>query len=290
MLKKSTWLHLRLPFSFYLMPVFLFALSVAKEVHSIPAFLVFVALHFFLYPASNAFNSYFDKDQESIGALKNPPPVSKELYSTANFMDAIALIIGLFVGWQFCLMLMIYSLVSRAYSHPSVRLKKYPFISWVVAGFFQGFFTFIMAYIGISQQGIYSLGEYEILIPAFLSSMLLWGSYPMTQIYQHREDARRGDKTLSLLLGVRGTFYFTAVFFSLANVGYFVYYLSYFSLQEALLFQFFLLPMLIYFFYWLIKVRKNISLANFSYTMRLSTISAVCLNVFFVLFRYGVFR
>ena len=290
MLKKSTWLHLRLPFSFYLMPVYLFALSVADKVHSIPAFVVFVALHFFLYPASNAFNSYFDKDEESIGGLEKPPPVSKELYVTANFMDGIALILGLFAGWQFCLMLIVYSLVSRAYSHPAVRLKKYPFISWLVAGFFQGFFTFLMVYMGISQKGIMSLWEYEVLIPAFLSSMLLWGSYPMTQIYQHREDARRGDRTLSLLLGIKGTFYFTALIFSLANAGYFIYYLSYFSLQEALLFQFFLLPMLVYFFYWFFKVQQNILLANFSYTMRLSTISAVCLNIFFVLFRYGIFR
>ena len=291
MIKKSTWLHLRLPFSFYLMPVYLFALSVADKVHSIPAFVVFVALHLFLYPASNAFNSYFDKDQESIGGLKNPPPVSKELYVTANSLDGVAFILGLLlVGWEFSFMMVIYSLVSRAYSHPSVRLKKYPFASWVVAGFFQGFFTFLMVLLGVSQQSFAKLLGFEVLIPAFLSSMLLWGSYPMTQIYQHREDARRGDRTLSLLLGINGTFYFTALFFALANTGYFFYYLHYFSMQEAVLFQFFLSPMFVYFVYWLLKVRKNISLANFQYTMWLTTISAICLNLFFVLFWFRLLR
>lgn len=285
MLKKSTFLHLRLPFSFYLMPVYLFALSVATEVHSIPAFWVFVALHLFLYPASNAFNSYFDKDSESIGGLEKPPEVSKELYYTANAMDGIAFLIGLFISWQFCLMLIIYSLVSRAYSHPAVRLKKYPFLSWLVAGFFQGFFTFCIAYTGISQTSVESLLNTEVLIPAALSSMLLWGSYPMTQVYQHREDARRGDRTLSLVLGIKGTFYFSAAFFLLANAGFFTYYYLYFSFQHALFFQLFLLPMALYFLYWMTRVQKNSALADFRHTMKLTTISAICLNLYFVLFR-----
>lgn len=285
MLKQSTWLHLRLPFSFYLMPVYLFALSVAESVYIIPAILVFVSIHFFLYPASNAFNSYFDKDEESIGGLEKPPPVSRELYYTANALDIVALLIGLLVSWQFSLMLLIYSLVSRAYSHPLVRLKQYPIISWLVAGFFQGFFTFAMVYMGISQQPLESFWQVEKLLPALLSSLLLWGSYPMTQIYQHREDARRGDHTLSMMLGVKGTFYFTAIFFSLANAGFLVYYTYFFSLQEALLFQVFLLPMLVYFIYWLLRVHRNIRLANFRNTMWLTTISAICLNLFFMLFR-----
>jgi 4-hydroxybenzoate polyprenyltransferase len=285
MLKQSTWLHLRLPFSFYLMPVYLFALSVADSVYIIPAILVFVALHFFLYPASNAFNSYFDKDEESIGGLEKPPPVSKELYYTANVLDMIALLIGVLVSWKFCLMLLIYSLVSRAYSHPSVRLKRYPIISWLVAGFFQGFFTFAMVYIGISQQALEDFWKLEKILPALLSSMLLWGSYPLTQVYQHREDARRGDYTVSLMLGVKGTFYFASLVFLLANAGFLAYYTLYFSLQEALLFQAFLLPMLAYFFYWFLRVHKNITMANFRHTMWLSTISAICLNLFFTLFR-----
>lgn len=285
MIKKSTWLHLRLPFSFYLMPVYLFALSVAEQIYILLAILVFVSIHFFLYPASNAFNSYFDKDEESIGGLEHPPAVSKELYHAANVFDLIALLLGLLVNWQFALMLLIYSLVSRAYSHPSIRLKRYPIISWLVAGFFQGFFTFAMVYIGISQLPLVSFFKIEILLPAFLSSMLLWGSYPMTQVYQHREDARRGDRTLSLLLGVKGTFYFSAAVFMLANAGFLAFYSYYFSLQEAFLFQLFLLPMLGYFIHWLLRVKKNISLANFRHTMLLSTISATCLNLFFLLFR-----
>ena len=285
MINKSTILHLRVPFSFYLMPVYLFALSVADKVSIIPALLIFVSLHLFLYPASNAFNSYFDKDTESIGGLEKPPAVSKELYYTANVMDGIALALGLLVSWKFTLMLAVYSLVSRAYSHPSIRLKKYPYISWLVAGFFQGFFTFCMVYMGISELSFPSLLKSEVLIPALLSSMLLWGSYPMTQVYQHREDSSRGDRTLSCVLGIKGTFYFSAIFFLIANTGFFAYYYLYFSLSHAILFQLFLLPMFLYFLYWMLRVQKNVSLANFRHTMKLTIISAICLNLFFGLFR-----
>lgn len=74
MLQTSTWLHLRIPFSFFLMPVFLFAVSISPEPALWRTVLVFFITHFLLYPASNGFNSYYDKDENSIGALEKPPP------------------------------------------------------------------------------------------------------------------------------------------------------------------------------------------------------------------------
>ncbi|EMR02397.1 UbiA family prenyltransferase [Cesiribacter andamanensis] len=284
MLKKSTLLHLRIPFSFYLLPVYLFALSVADHVHSIPAIGVFVALHLLLYPASNGYNSYFDKDEESIGGLKTPPPVSRQLYVTANMLDLAAVLIGWWLaGPLFALMEVVYSLVSRAYSHPAIRLKRYPFISWWVAGSFQGFFTFAMVYVGISGEGLAGFWQPEPVLAACLTTLLLWGSYPMTQIYQHGEDGRRGDRTLSLLLGVRGTFYFTAIAFAIANFAFWIFFLEYYTLWQALVFQLFLLPVLGYFLYWLRQVLHDSTAVGFSQSMLLSTVSALCLNVFFII-------
>ena len=64
-----------------------------------------------------------------------------------------------------------------------------------------------MAYIGLNQVSLFDTMTPSVQIPAILSSLLLFGSYPMTQIYQHEEDARRGDKTLSLKLGIQGLSY-----------------------------------------------------------------------------------
>ena len=281
MLQRSTWLHLRVPFSFFLLPVFLFALSTSSNPNGFRTLLTFVILHFFLYPASNAYNSYFDKDQQSIGGLEKPPPVSKELYWVALVLDTVAIVAGLWISWQFALMLLIYGIVSKAYSHPKIRLKKYPVIGWLAAGVFQGCFTFLMVHLAINKMSWSDLNELSLWIPAWLSTLLLWGSYPMTQVYQHEEDARRGDTTLSLRLGVLGTFYFTAVVFLLADIGFILYFRTFISWTTALVFQLFLIPVLTYFFLWFYKVRRDMGVADYKHTMRLNTISSLCLNLFF---------
>ncbi|CAN5134242.1 hypothetical protein BH23BAC1_BH23BAC1_00410 [soil metagenome] len=283
-MQTSTWLHLRIPFSFFLLPVFLFALSISTSPPLFNFFLVFFIIHFFLYPASNGYNSYFDKDKNSIGGLEFPPEVSRELYFTSLTLDGIAILMGFLINWQFAIMLFVYGFISKAYSHPGIRLKKYPFTGWFIAGFFQGFFTFLMVYIGINNIYLQEIQNLQVYFAASLTSMLLWGSYPMTQIYQHEEDSLRGDHTLSLVLGIRGTFIFTAIVFLLSNVAFFLYYLTFYSLTTALVFQLFIIPMLIYFLYWYSKVHKEKELANYRNTMRLNFISATCLNIFFVLF------
>ncbi len=282
-MKRSTWLHLRIPFSFFLLPVFLFAISILDRPDWTLVIVVGMILHLLLYPASNGYNSYFDKDEGSIGGLKHPPEVSKELYWVSLLFDGLALLIGIWIGWQFALLLLVYGLASKAYSHPAIRLKKMPVIGWIIAGFFQGYFTFLMVVVGVTAFSLPELMTIEIQLPAILSSLLLWGSYPMTQIYQHEEDAARGDQTISLKLGVLGTFHFTALMFSLSNAGFLYYYFCFFGLTTAMIFQAFLLPMLIYFFWWYFKVRKDRTQANFDYTMRLNILSAVMLNTFFLM-------
>src|SRR6187431_1320558 len=145
MFSSSSWLHLRIPFSYFLLPVFLFSLSVSPNITEKTLLWTFLIVHIFLYPASNGYNSYFDKDEKSIGGLKNPPPVNKGLYYLSLTFDVIALVLGYVkINLTFTIMLLVYGLISKAYSHPSVRLKKYPVVSWVVVGLFQGLFTFMM--------------------------------------------------------------------------------------------------------------------------------------------------
>lgn len=243
----------------------------------------FLIIHFFLYPASNGFNSYFDKDEKSIGGLKNPPPVNKGLYFLSLFFDATAIALALWkVSVDFAVMLFIYGLVSKAYSHPIIRLKKYAVISWFIAGLFQGAFTFSMCYMGVNKYEFWQTLKPTILIPAFLSSALLWGSYPMTQVYQHDEDAKRGDQTLSLRLGIKGTFWFVLVMFSASAVGYVVYFINYFSAQYAFIYLLAISPVILFFLFWFYQVNKDVQKADYSRTMWLNFISATCLNLFFV--------
>lgn len=279
---RSILLHLRIPFSFLLMPVYLFALSISPNLLLNQVLWSFIIIHLLVYPASNAFNSYFDKDEKSIGLLKNPPLVNKGLYYTALFMDTLGVLLGyLKINLLFAAMLLLYILVSRAYSHPTIRLKKYPFTSWIVAGFFQGFFSFLMSYIGINKFELENLWRSPVLLAGLLTSAMLWASYPMTQIYQHEEDAKHGDTTLSIKLGIRGTFYFAMSFFSIASLGFFLYFSRFYEATYGYAFIMAMTPVVLFFLAWFALVWKNESQADFSNTMRLNFISALCLNGFF---------
>lgn len=281
---KSTFLHLRFPFSFFLLPVFLFGVAEAQSVDWTSVSLVFFIFHFLLYPASNGYNSYFDQDEGSIGGLEHPPEATKNLYTWSLVLDGLALVLGLLIDWQFSLMLLIYGIVSKAYSHPLVRLKKMPVLGWLAVGVFQGYFTFLMTVYGVSDISVQGLFNLKWQYPALLSSLLLLGSYPMTQIYQHEEDRERGDITISLKLGVMGTFYFTGIFFTLATLGFFLYFNAYHSTETGIMFIVLLSPVTIYFIRWYLKVRKDIGQADFRHTMRLNFISALMLNLFFLIF------
>lgn len=289
MFSRSSWLHLRIPFSYFLLPVFLFSVAISPNLTERTVIWSFIIVHIFLYPASNGYNSYFDKDEQSIGGLKTPPPVTRGLYYLALLFDLIAIALGfLLINVTFAVMLFIYGMVSKAYSHPAVRLKKYPVWGWLVAGLFQGFFTFAMTYIGVNDYGLENIWKASVMIPAFLSTVMLWANYPMTQVYQHDEDGKRGDETISRRLGIRGTFYFVASVFSVVTAGFVWYFFEFFDITYAVAFLIALSPVIIYFGYWFIRVYQNTSAADYTHTMWLNFISATSLNVFFIyLFLYS---
>jgi 1,4-dihydroxy-2-naphthoate octaprenyltransferase len=283
MLSRSSWLHLRIPFSFFLLPIFLFSLSVSPNLNGPRIGWVFFILHFLLYPASNGYNSYFDKDEKSIGGLKNPPPVNKGLYYLALVFDLAALILGyLKINLTFTIMLLVYGLVSKAYSHPAIRIKKYAITGWLITGIFQGIFTFFMCYVGVNDLPLESALKTQLIFAGLLTSLMLWANYPLTQVYQHEEDAKRGDKTFSRILGIKGTFYFASIFFALAMIGFVIYFQRYYEGRYAMLFLAVLAPVLLFFFYWFTKVLKNEQEADYTKTMWLNVISATCLNGFFI--------
>lgn len=282
MFSISSWLHLRIHFSYFLLPVFLFTLSVSPNFTANTLLFTFLIIHIFLYPASNGYNSYFDKDKDSIGGLKNPPQVKAGLYWLALLFDAVAIFWAYQLSVSFAFMVFIYGLVSKAYSHPWIRLKKYPYTSWLVAGVFQGFFTFLMCYVGINGFPVELALKPKVLTPAVLTTLMLLANYPLTQIYQHKEDAERGDRTLSLVLGIKGTFIFVMVIFVFAMAGFTYYLLQYFGADYLKIFLICMLPVVLYFFWWMFTSFRNAQHANYRRAMWMNFISATSLNGFFI--------
>ncbi|WP_375435614.1 UbiA family prenyltransferase [uncultured Hymenobacter sp.] len=280
---RRALLLLRIPFSVYLMPVYWFGLSALRQPLSVSrAAGVFVVLHLLAYPASNGYNSYYDRDEGSIGGLKQPPKVSEELLHLVYLFDALAVLGAVWLSPLFGLMVTVYLLVSKAYSYEGIRLKKHPLLSTAVVVVFQGAFTFLMTQVGLGANQTVLFEKTNLLLAA-VSSLFLCGSYPLTQVYQHQEDARRGDQTLSLQLGIRGTFVFAAVGL-LAGATLLAYTLWLRNEPHHLLI--FLVatgPVVALFGQWAYAVWRNPAAADFEHTMRMNQVSSLCMSLAFAL-------
>jgi 1,4-dihydroxy-2-naphthoate octaprenyltransferase len=278
MLAPSTIQLLRFHFSFFLLPVYLFALSQVPAINTTHAILIFFILHILVYPSSNGYNSYMDRDETPIGGVKSPLQPTRQLFYTSVIMDAAAIILSFFISYWFTFCIVAYIAASRAYSYRGIRLKKYPVAGYLTVILFQGAVTFFMVYHGSSINKTLSVPPAGMLA----ASLLIGGFYPLTQVYQHEADKRDGVVTISALLGYRGTFIFTAVIYTLAMsilAGWF------FSNGEQIKFMVLatmMLPILVYFFKWAGLVWKDSSTANFTYTMRMNLLASICTNLAFL--------
>ena len=94
--------------------------------------------------------------------------------------------------------------------------------------------------------------------------------------------ARRGDRTLSLWLGIRGTFIFAAIGLL---AGATALALAYGLRQEPRALLVFLLatgPVVVLFGRWAWLAWHDAAHANFAWTMRMNQVSSLCLSAAFV--------
>ncbi|MDQ6889892.1 MAG: UbiA family prenyltransferase [Bacteroidota bacterium] len=275
---RSTIQLLRFHFSFFLMPVYFFALSQVNDLDWLSAILIFIILHILVYPASNGYNSYMDRDTSPIGGLENPMQPTKQLFYVTVILDVLAIALSFLITSIFAIGIIFYILASRAYSYRKIRLKKFPVAGYLTVIIFQGAVTFFLVYHGSNQQHTIHVP----VIAMIASSLLIGGFYPLTQIYQHEEDLKDGVTTISYKLGYTGTFIFTGIIYALA---FCMLGLQFFLNLEWIRFfvlQTFMLPVLVYFFIWFRKVCQNKKEANFKNTMRMNLLASVCTNLGFI--------
>lgn len=278
MIQKSTIQLLRIPFSFFLMPVYWFALGVTDEINFTRAILVFVLLHALLYPASNGYNSYNDRDTESIGGLANPLQPTKQLYYITLALDVIGFAFSFFVSNVFAGCFLFFIISSRLYSWRGLRLKQYPILGYLLVISNQGALVFFAIAHGVSSNLTMDV-PFVLLLAA---GLLIGGFYPITQIYQHVQDKNDGVTTISILLGKRGTFIFCGILYLLAFLCLFLYFQSKRMLPNFWVIQLFFIPAVVYFLYWMVAVWKNPAKADYNHTMRMVWLASTGTNLAFI--------
>jgi len=276
--KRSTIQLLRFHFSFFLLPVYLFALSILPAVSWKDATIIFIVLHLLVYPSSNGYNSYMDRDQTPIGGVKDPLAPTKELFYVTVAMDVIAVVISCFVSIYFAAGILLYILASRAYSYRGIRIKKFPVLGYLWVIIFQGAVIFFITFHGASLNKTLEVP----VVPMMAALLLIGGYYPLTQVYQFEEDEKDGVTTISMMLGKKGSFIFCGGIFVAATVLMFFTFYNRNQLGSFYIFLASMLPMVAFFLYWMQKVWKDESEANFKNSLRMNVLASFCTGICFL--------
>jgi len=194
--------HLRLPFNVLLSPVYLWGVLLAGgRLGDWRVWVGYVAVHLFLYGGTTAFNSYYDRDEGPVGGMLEPPGVTPGLLPFSLIVQALGVPPALAVGGRFTLAWLLLFLVFAAYSHPAVRLKAHPLGALAAIALGQGAVGFALGWLAAEPAG--PLWTATGALGMLSTALVIVGLYVVTQSYQTLEDRRRGDRTLSVLLGPR---------------------------------------------------------------------------------------
>jgi 1,4-dihydroxy-2-naphthoate octaprenyltransferase len=256
----------------------LFALSQAPVVNWFNALIAFGILHLLVYPASNGYNSYMDRDKTPIGGLEKPLQPTKQLFYVTVVMDILAVSLSfLLLKTAFAVCILFYIIASRAYSYRKIRLKRYPVVGFLTVFVFQGAVVFYAVYEACAEPATKAVP----LLPCLIASLLIGALYPLTQVYQHEADLKDGVITLSYLLGKRGTFIFSALLFTTAAFCLFLLFKQQEQLGNFYLFLLVTLPVVLFFCFWMIRVWRSSKAASFKNSLLMNLVSTLCTIIFF---------
>lgn len=282
--ESSTWGHLRFPINVGGSVLFLFPLSQSPQViFQLNTWIVYLAVHVFLLPATTAYNGYYDRDLNPVVGYTNPTPVTNELLYVSILFDLIALVLGGWVSTPFFLYILTCVLLSKAYSHPSIRLKNRPIFSWIFNVFCYGYLTPMAVQIGLTGLG--ALHEFRHHLVSLNLCTIMAILHITSQVFQHEEDKKRGDTSASILLGIPLTVSITGFLLLLMMGGMTGFFLLYYPLDLFLLLEgswvTLLTPLVLYIINWSVGFLKGEKKADFKTINRVMILANSAFIVFF---------
>jgi 4-hydroxybenzoate polyprenyltransferase len=162
-----------------------------------------------------AINSAFDRDEGDIAYLRSPPPPPRHLFAFGLALMAGGLAVACALPRPYLVTYALCVALSLLYSVPPARLKAVAGADWVINMWGFGTLTPLAGWtatgVPLSRPGLLVLVAFCPLFAAF---------YPLTQIYQIEEDRARGDRTLTIRLGI-GRSLVVAIVCALAAFGIF---------------------------------------------------------------------
>ena len=162
-----------------------------------------------------ALNSAYDRDEGDVAYLRRPPPPPISLAGFGLGLMSLGLALAFLLPLEYRLAYGFCLVLSWLYSTPPARLKSVAGADWIINMI--GFGT-LTPYAGWAATGAKLSVAGGVILVAFCP--LFAALYPLTQIYQFEEDARRGDRTLALALGVRWSLVVSGVAVVLAFLGF----------------------------------------------------------------------
>jgi len=217
-----------------------------------------------------------DRDTTPIGGIKDPLQPTKQLFLVTLSLDIAALLLSFVISPIFAACLAVYITFSRLYSYRPIRLKRFPILGYLTVIANQGCLIFYAVY-HIAESSFTKTFPFSAMVAA---GFLIGGFYPITQIYQHLPDAKDKVKTISMMLGQRGTFAFCALMYAIAFILLFVNFRN--NLTDFYILQLFFLPVILFFIYWFLEVWKDAGKANFKRTMQMNWLASTCSNLAFI--------
>ena len=192
-----------------------------------------------------------------------------------------ACLLAFLISWQFAFLVAAYIIASRLYSNRTIRFKRFPILGFLIVFIFQGAWIFCSNIIALSSIQLFL--HPTVLYAGVASSCFIGTIYPLTQIYQHKADQKDGVRTLSMLLGIKGTFIFSALLFLVATCFVYLSFSGTNSLINFWLFNGIMLPATLYFFFWAWRSFKDSSQVTFKNTMYMLILSALLNNLYFLI-------
>jgi 1,4-dihydroxy-2-naphthoate octaprenyltransferase len=143
---------------------------------------------------------------------------------------------------------------------------------------FQGALTFWLVYYGSA----FSKDVHVPWLGVASCALLIGGFYPLTQVYQHKQDYEDGVQTISYKLGYIGTFVFCGLVYLLAWSFMARLFISKQEVNKLIMISILLLPIFVYYIKWFRQVIKDRATADFKHTMRMNWIASFSTNTAFL--------